>query len=264
MALVHISALGSWAQWGICFQAAAQSKALQANTTNLCWKPQCSTGLRAHEGRGAGAYGSEEPLAQSDLYLFDVRKIYTVCSLQTINMTIWRKEWIHGFINFGQLYDLGIDVYKKKIIIIKRPHINSLGNSLAFHLNLFLILFKCWLGIDFTALFLCHNVKHFNMYCVKIIYVHFSGRSLIVYVTLDHKTSHKGQFFRNWDLYIIWKLINKLSIAVWFVMIGQYLAEIQLFENLESEGAKRNQNIEKITFKVVQMKFLAMHITNKN
>ncbi len=45
-------------------------------------------------------------------------------------------------------------------------------------------------------------------------------------------------------------------------MMGQYLAEIQLFENLESEGAK-NLNIEKITFKVVQMKFLAMHITNQ-
>ncbi len=46
-------------------------------------------------------------------------------------------------------------------------------------------------------------------------------------------------------------------------MIGQYLAEIQLFENLESEGAKKNLNIEKIAFKVVQMKFLAMHITNQ-
>ncbi len=43
-------------------------------------------------------------------------------------------------------------------------------------------------------------------------------------------------------------------------MIEQYLAEIQLFENLESEGAK-NQNIEKITFEVFQIKFLAMHIT---
>ncbi len=41
------------------------------------------------------------------------------------------------------------------------------------------------------------------------------------------------------------------------------MAEIQLFENLESEGAKKNQNIEKIAFKVVQIKFLAMHITNK-
>ncbi len=45
-------------------------------------------------------------------------------------------------------------------------------------------------------------------------------------------------------------------------MIGQYLAEMQLFENLESEGAK-NRNIEKISFKVVQMKFLAMHITDQ-
>ncbi len=45
-------------------------------------------------------------------------------------------------------------------------------------------------------------------------------------------------------------------------MIGQYLAEMQLFENLESEGAK-NLNIEKIAFKVVLIKFLAMHITNQ-
>ncbi len=45
-------------------------------------------------------------------------------------------------------------------------------------------------------------------------------------------------------------------------MIGQYLSEIQLFVNLESEGAKKS-NTEKITFKVVQMKFLAMHITNQ-
>ncbi len=32
--------------------------------------------------------------------------------------------------------------------------------------------------------------------------------------------------------------MNKLSIDVWFVMIGQYLAEIRLFENLESEGGQ--------------------------
>ncbi len=38
--------------------------------------------------------------------------------------------------------------------------------------------------------------------------------------------------------------------------------EIQLFEYLQSEGAK-NKNIEKIAFKVVQIKFLAMHITNQ-
>ncbi len=62
-------------------------------------------------------------------------------------------------------------------------------------------------------------------------------------------------------LYHSWT--NKLSIDVWFVWIWQYLAEIQLFENLESEGAKKKNDIEKITFKVVQMKFLAMHITDQ-
>ncbi len=49
----------------------------------------------------------------------------------------------------------------------------------------------------------------------------------------------KCQFFLNWDLYIIFPWINQLSIDVWFVRIVQYLAEINLFENLESEGAKK-------------------------
>ncbi len=52
--------------------------------------------------------------------------------------------------------------------------------------------------------------------------------------------------------------INKLSIDVWFLRIGQYLAERQLFENKESEGAKTKYS--EIAFKVVQMKFFAMHI----
>ncbi len=39
-------------------------------------------------------------------------------------------------------------------------------------------------------------------------------------------------------------------------MIGQYLAEIQLFENLESEGAKT-------PLKMSKRKFLAMHITDQ-
>ncbi len=65
-----------------------------------------------------------------------------------------------------------------------------------------------------------------------------------------------------WDLYlyIIWKL-NKYD--VWFVRIGQYLAKIQLFEYLESEGAKKKLIIEKIAFKDIQRKFLAMHFINK-
>ncbi len=82
-------------------------------------------------------------------------------------------------------------------------------------------------------------------------------------MTLDHKTSLKCQFFQI-EMYTsseCW--INNLSIDVWFVMIVQYLArpEIQLFGNLESEE-QHNLNIEKIAFKVVQMKFL-MHITNQ-
>ncbi len=81
---------------------------------------------------------------------------------------------------------------------------------------------------------------------------------------MDHNISHKGQFFEI-EIYTSpesW--INKLSIIVRVVRIGQYLAEMQLFENLESEGAKKkNLNIEKIFFKVVQTKFLAMHITNQ-
>ncbi len=48
-------------------------------------------------------------------------------------------------------------------------------------------------------------------------------------------------------------------------MIGKYLAEIQLFENLESEGAKNNNilNIESYIYKVFQIRFLAMFITNQ-
>ncbi len=44
-------------------------------------------------------------------------------------------------------------------------------------------------------------------------------------------------------------------------MIGQYLAEMTIWIS-EIWGCK-NLNIEKIAFKFVQMKFLAMHITNQ-
>ncbi len=61
-------------------------------------------------------------------------------------------------------------------------------------------------------------------------------REAELFVTLDHQTSNKGLFF---EIYTSWK--NKLFIDVWFVRIGQYLEEIQLFENLESEGTKRKK-----------------------
>ncbi len=49
-------------------------------------------------------------------------------------------------------------------------------------------------------------------------------------MTLDNKTSHKGKY----NYLKIWNL-----------------------------RVQKNLNIEKITFKVLQMKFLAMHITNQ-
>ncbi len=44
------------------------------------------------------------------------------------------------------------------------------------------------------------------------------------------------------------------------LLIGQYLAEIQLFEIWNLRVKK---NIEKIAFKDVQMEFLALHITKQ-
>ncbi len=43
------------------------------------------------------------------------------------------------------------------------------------------------------------------------------------YVTLEHKTSHKGQFFKIEIYASSESWINNLSIDVWFVMIEQYL-----------------------------------------
>ncbi len=44
-----------------------------------------------------------------------------------------------------------------------------------------------------------------------------------IYVTLEHKTCHKCQFFEIEIYASSESWINKLSIDVWFVMIGQYL-----------------------------------------
>ncbi len=62
-------------------------------------------------------------------------------------------------------------------------------------------------------------------------------------MTLDHKTSHKGQF-------------SFFSVDVWFVMIEQYLKIWNL-------RVQKNLNIEKIIFKVARIKSFAMHITNQ-
>uniref|UniRef100_A0A673ITG8 WASH complex subunit 5 n=1 Tax=Sinocyclocheilus rhinocerous TaxID=307959 RepID=A0A673ITG8_9TELE len=77
---------------------------------------------------------------------------------------------------------------------------------------------------------------------LRATFLKVSQTGLFIYVTLDHNFL-KLRFIQ-------------LSIDVWFVRIGQYLKSWNL-------RVQKNQNIEKITFKVVQMKFLAMHITNQ-
>ncbi len=71
-------------------------------------------------------------------------------------------------------------------------------------------------------------------------------------MTLDHKTSHKGPFL---------KLRFRHHLKA--IMLGQYFAEMQLFENLESEGAKKIKILRKSPFKAVQIKFLTIHITKQ-
>ncbi len=58
----------------------------------------------------------------------------------------------------------------------------------------------------------------------------------VIFMTLDHKTSH---FFKIEMYTSSESWTNKRSIDAWLVRIEQYLAEIQLFENLESEAAKK-------------------------
>ncbi len=65
---------------------------------------------------------------------------------------------------------------------------------------------------------------------------------------------HKGQFFTSSESWM-----NNLSTDVWVVRIGWDTA----IWKSGIWGSKINLNIEKITFKVVQMKFLAKHITNQ-
>ncbi len=74
-------------------------------------------------------------------------------------------------------------------------------------------------------------------------------------MTLDHKTSHKGTFFKI-EIYtssIIFPLMYGLD-NIWLRYNYMKIWNLRMQKNL---------NIEKIIFKVVQMKFLAMHITNQ-
>ncbi len=68
------------------------------------------------------------------------------------------------------------------------------------------------------------NISSLSLICI----VSFIGIFSSLFVTLDLKTSHKGQFSFEIEIYTSpesW--VNMFSINVWFVRIGQYLAEIQ-------------------------------------
>ncbi len=84
-----------------------------------------------------------------------------------------------------------------------------------------------------SLLALLHRQRHRHLHTVR-------GVS----VKTHHQTGQKvGQFFFNC-------CINNIFIDVWFVMIGKYLAEIQLFGNLESEGAKKSKYKKKSPLKL--------------
>ncbi len=69
-------------------------------------------------------------------------------------------------------------------------------------------------------------------------------------MTMDHKTSHKVQFFQTEIYTSSESWINKLSIDVWFVKI--WLDRIGRDTTIvKSEGTKKNWNIDKNAFKAV-------------
>ncbi len=73
--------------------------------------------------------------------------------------------------------------------------------------------------------------------------------------------------FWNWDLYIIWKL-NKYAFHWCMVCLDRTPTLDRIWPRYNylkiwNLRVQKNLNIEKITFKVVQMNSLAMHITNQ-
>ncbi len=72
-----------------------------------------------------------------------------------------------------------------------------------------------------------------------------------------------GSIFWNWDLNIIsfWDLYI-ISFPLMYGLLGKdNIWPRYNYLKIWNLRVQKNQNIEKITFKVVQMKFLAMHIT---
>ncbi len=115
------------------------------------------------------------------------------------------------------------------------------------------------LNVEFIykCLLICIYVLQWQIVIVKQGLPHIEAWVLYIRtsVILDHKTN----WIKMYTLSESW--INNLYIDVWFVRIRHYLAEIQLFVNLESKGANKSKDweIEKLS----KLKSLAMHITNQ-
>ncbi len=77
-------------------------------------------------------------------------------------------------------------------------------------------------------------------------------------MTLDHKTSHNCKF-RNWDLYIYESWINWFMVCYDKTIFGRDTT----IKKSGIWGCKKHKTFEKIAFKVVQIKFLAMIITKR-
>ncbi len=67
---------------------------------------------------------------------------------------------------------------------------------------------KCYIMFMWTLQFASVFTDNKSVAPTLIILIQCTEYNIIFYtfVTLDHKTSHLGHFFFNWDLYIIWKL----------------------------------------------------------
>ncbi len=78
------------------------------------------------------------------------------------------------------------------------------------------------------------------------------------YVTLDLKTSHTCTFFEI-EIYTSSESFSLMYGLLWSDNIWSRYNYLKIW-NLREQ---KNLNIEKITFKIVKMMFLAMHITNQ-
>ncbi len=88
---------------------------------------------------------------------------------------------------------------------------------------------------------------YFHLMCI------FISVTIFIYVTLDHKTSHKINFFLKSEIYfpLIYDLLGYGNIWPRFNYLKIWNLRVQ-----------KKSNIKKIAFKGVQIKSLAMHITN--